>query len=133
MLTTIHFCRNLKKFKVIHLLTGYNYQLRKREKRRQSFIFSPYGLLYLFIIIIFFYFIILYWFCHTLTCICHGCTRVPHPETPSHLPPQDAWGWCTGMTFLNPHKIQQELGHCIPEPQLHSFPLCFRCDSSQTM
>ena len=41
---------------------------------------------FLFIIIIF-YFIILYWFCHTSTCICHGCTRVPHPEPPSHLPP----------------------------------------------
>ena len=33
MLTTIHCCRNLKKFKVIHLLTGYNYQLRKRKKK----------------------------------------------------------------------------------------------------
>ena len=37
--------------------------------------------------IIFFYFTILYWFCHTSTCICHGCTRVRHPEPPSHLPP----------------------------------------------
>ena len=33
------------------------------------------------------YFTILYWFCHTSTCICHGCTRVPNPEPPSHLPP----------------------------------------------
>ena len=30
---------------------------------------------------------ILQWFCHTLTWIRHGCTRVPHPEPPSHLPP----------------------------------------------
>ena len=45
----------------------------------QSFFF-----LFLFI---FFYFTILYWFCHTSTCIRHGCTRVPHPEPPSHLPP----------------------------------------------
>ena len=30
---------------------------------------------------------ILYWLCHTLTCIHYGCTRVPHPEHPSHLPP----------------------------------------------
>ena len=37
--------------------------------------------------IYFFYFTILYWFCHTSTCIHHGCTRVPHPEPPSHLPP----------------------------------------------
>ena len=35
-----------------------------------------------------YYFTILYWFCHTSTCIHHGCTRVPHPEPHSHLPPQ---------------------------------------------
>ena len=34
-----------------------------------------------------FYFTILYWFCHTLTWILHGCTCVPHPEHPPHLPP----------------------------------------------
>ena len=33
------------------------------------------------------YFTVLYWFCHTSTWIRHGCTRVPHPEPPSHLPP----------------------------------------------
>ena len=33
------------------------------------------------------YFTILYWFCHTSTWICYGCTRVPNPEPPSHLPP----------------------------------------------
>ena len=33
------------------------------------------------------YFTILYWFCHISTWICHGCTRVPHPEHPSHLLP----------------------------------------------
>ena len=38
-------------------------------------------------IYLFFYFTILYWFCHTSTCICHGCTRVPHPEPPYQLPP----------------------------------------------
>jgi len=26
-------------------------------------------------------------FCHTFTWISHGCTFVPHPEPPSHLPP----------------------------------------------
>ena len=26
-------------------------------------------------------------FSHTLTWISHGCTSVPHPEAPSHLPP----------------------------------------------
>ena len=35
----------------------------------------------------FFHFTILYWFCHTSTCIRHGCTRVSHPEPLSHLPP----------------------------------------------
>ena len=29
----------------------------------------------------------LYWFCHTLTWIHLRCTRVPHPEPPSHLSP----------------------------------------------
>ena len=33
------------------------------------------------------YFTILYWFCHTSTRIRHRCTRVPHPEPPSLLPP----------------------------------------------
>ena len=33
------------------------------------------------------YFTILYWFCHIFTWIGHGCTCVPLPETPSHLPP----------------------------------------------
>ena len=33
------------------------------------------------------YFTVLYWFCHTSTWIHHGCTCVPHPEPPSHLPP----------------------------------------------
>ena len=40
-------------------------------------------------IIIFFYFIILYCFCHTSTCIHHGCTHVPNPEPPSHHPPHN--------------------------------------------
>ena len=35
----------------------------------------------------YFYFTILYWFCHISTCIYHRCTRVPHPEPPSNLPP----------------------------------------------
>ena len=34
-----------------------------------------------------FYFTILYWFRHALTWLHHGCTRVPHPEPPSTLPP----------------------------------------------
>ena len=49
------------------------------------FFFREKSLNLYFIIII--YFTILYWFCHTSTYIRHGCTRVPHPEPPSHLPP----------------------------------------------
>ena len=42
--------------------------------------------LILLLLLLFFYFTILYWFCHTSTCIHHGCTCVPNPEPPSHLP-----------------------------------------------
>ena len=42
---------------------------------------------YFFLNFTLFYFTILCWFCHTSTWICHGCTRVPSPEPPSHLPP----------------------------------------------
>ena len=45
------------------------------------------NLILIFEIIYLFYFTTLYWFCHTLTRIRHGCTCVPHPESPSHLPP----------------------------------------------
>ena len=38
-------------------------------------------------LLLLFYFTILYLFCHTSTWIRHGCTRVPHPESLSHLPP----------------------------------------------
>ena len=41
---------------------------------------------HIWIFFFFFYFTILYWFCHTSTWIRHGCTHVPHPESP-HLPP----------------------------------------------
>ena len=33
------------------------------------------------------YFTILYWFCHTSICIHHRHTHVPHPESPSLIPP----------------------------------------------
>ena len=51
------------------------------QKFIYSFIFLNLTCLFIF------YFTILYWFCHTSTCIRHGCTRVPHPEPLSHLPP----------------------------------------------
>ena len=43
--------------------------------------------LFIIILLLLFYFTLLYWFCHTSTWIRHGCTRVPNPEAPSHLPP----------------------------------------------
>ena len=43
--------------------------------------------LFFFNLILFLNFTILYWFYHTSTWIHHRCTRVPHPELPSHLPP----------------------------------------------
>ena len=39
-----------------------------------------------FTLFLLFYFTILYWFCRTSTWIRHGCTWVPNPEPPSHLP-----------------------------------------------
>ena len=42
--------------------------------------------LFFFNFILFLNFTVLYWFCHTSTWIHHGCTRVPNPEPPSHLP-----------------------------------------------
>ena len=53
---------------------------------KRTFFFLP------FIFYLFFYFTILYWFCHTSTWIHHGCTRVPHPESPpSSLPVPSLW------------------------------------------
>ena len=40
----------------------------------------------------YYYFTKLYWFCHTSTCIHHGCTCVPHPEPSSLLPPHTISG-----------------------------------------
>ena len=48
---------------------------------------------------LFFYVTILYWFCHTLTWIHHGCTCVPHPEPPSHLPTSIAFSSCPPATL----------------------------------
>ena len=52
--------------------------------KKYSFIKKDKISLSFFLILIFtlFYFTILYWFCHTLTWIHHGCTCVPHSETP---------------------------------------------------
>ena len=44
------------------------------------------------ILLFFFHFTILYWFCHTSTCICHGCTCVPYLNPPpTSLPIPSLW------------------------------------------
>ena len=40
-------------------------------------------------------------FCHTLTRISHGCTCVPHPEPPSHLPPHPIPQGCSSALALS--------------------------------
>ena len=50
------------------------------------FYFIEWNIFLFFFLLLLFFFTILYWFCHTSTCIRHGCTHVPHPEPPSHLP-----------------------------------------------
>ena len=67
--------------------------------------FFFYGLVLSFYLLLLFYFTILYWFCHTSTCIRHRCTRVPHPEPPSHLPPH---------TTLWVIPVHQPQASCIP-------------------
>ena len=60
------------------------------HKSGTSLFYFPFWMISSFFFCLFiylFYFTTLYWFCHTLTWIHHGCTCVPHPETPSHLPP----------------------------------------------
>ena len=58
----------------------------------------------------------LYWFCHTSTCIRHGCTCVPHPEPPTHRPP---------------HTIP--LGHpSAPAPGVQASKNCFHIFSFTT-
>ena len=51
------------------------------------FLFLLFLIFLTFLLFFFLYFTILYWFCHTSTCIHHGCTHFPHLEPPSHLHP----------------------------------------------
>ena len=39
--------------------------------------------------------------CHTLTWISHGCTCVPHPKPPSHLPPHPILQGCPSALALS--------------------------------
>ena len=73
---------------------------------RWTFVGKVMSLLFIYL----FYFTILYWFCHTLTWIRHGCTCVPHPEPPSHLPPH---------TIPLGHSITPGLAICFTYNNLH--------------
>ena len=71
---------------IIHL-SG---RINKKPGNINSIIYFPVPLFFFFgflLLLLFFYFTILYWFCHTSTCIRHGCTHVPHLEPSSLLPP----------------------------------------------
>ena len=63
-------------------LSSFQVMLEPKVQLLTDFLFFKFLFIYLFI----FYFTILYRFCHTSTCICHGCTCIPHSEPPSHLP-----------------------------------------------
>ena len=74
----LEYIKKINKKKTVYLIF-----LMSRELE-QTFL----SLFFLIFIFTLFCFTMLYWFCHTLTWIRHGCTWVPNPELPSHLPPQ---------------------------------------------
>jgi len=81
----------------------------------------------------------LYWFCRTSTWIRHGCTHVPHPEPPYHLPPH----LCT-LSICFSHLIKFIVMFFIPWVLMavyysiivivlllsHSLTLCYPVDCS---
>ena len=67
---------------MVFLVVMYGWEswtVKKAERRRLMLFFFALHVFYLFIyiylLVFFFHFIILYWFCHTSTCLRHGCTR----------------------------------------------------------
>ena len=75
-----------------HFITKVNCDtLQFQVKKTESIKLSHNGVFFSYKLSLFYYyyyyFTILYWFCHTSTCIHHGCTCVPHPEPLSYLPP----------------------------------------------
>ena len=100
------------------------------------------------------YFTILYWFCHTSTWIHHGCTRVPHPQPPSHLSPHTIplghpsapapsimyhasnldWRFISYMILYMFQCHSPNSSHPLPLPQSpkdYSIHLCLFCSSIQ--
>ena len=49
-------------------------------------------------------------FCHTFTRISHGCTCVPHPEHPSHLPPHPIHQGCPSAPAFSTLSQASNLG-----------------------
>jgi len=128
------------------------HHIQHTNTHEPSFLFKK-NFIIISIIIFFFYFTVLYWFCHTSTCIRHGCTHVPLPE-PSFLITQATFSptcppslgvsqetFCLSADFFSPFwPLGNELGakllHCltgnfsslmwVPELWL-SYQVCFPC------
>ena len=72
------------------------------EESEHTSVFHTSQLCKISIFLIIIYFTILYWFCHTSTCIRHGCTCVPH----FHFCIRLKWGKTSGYilsTLGSPH------------------------------
>ena len=71
-----------------------------------------------------------WWFCHTSTWISHGCTCVPHPEPPSHLPPHPIPQRCPSAPALSTLFHSSNLDWwSIPHMVIHMFQ-CYSLKSS---
>ena len=72
-------------------------------------------------------------FCHTFTQISHGCTCIPHPEPPSHLPPYpipqghpsaaalSTLSHASNLDWRNISHMKIYMFQCYPPPFLFAF------------
>ena len=72
-------------------------------------------------------------FCHTLTWVSHGCTCVPHPESPSHLPSHRIPQGCPSAPALSVLSHESNLGwRSISHMVTYMFQ-CYSLKSSHTL